>query len=57
MIQQKDLIADTYLETLKEQREKVKAKTREIQKCIQEGLSCPIEIEKEEKSNGEQEIL
>ncbi len=55
LINQKDMVADTYMETLKEQREKVKAKTREIQKCIQDGLSCPIE--KKEEAHGDEEVL
>lgn len=52
----KDALADSYLETLKEHREKVKAKTREIQKCIQDGLTCPKE-ETNEKTNGENTVL
>lgn len=51
----KDILADSYLKTIKEQHEKVKAKTREIQKCIQEGLACPL-IE-EEKNGGESQVL
>lgn len=51
----KDTLADSYLKTIKEQHEKVKAKTREIQKCIQEGLACPLT--EGEIKNGEDEVL
>lgn len=53
----KDTIADSYLEAIKEHREKIRAKTREIQECLGAETPCAEQAKPEVKSDDQNHIL